>query len=179
VTFLVAHQPPQSAVTALNRVVALAPRVARSARVLARVSAGAVAGVWIVCVPLARPESSTEWLSRDFLLAAAIAPAVFLTLFASGIDDLIGLPQRYREMGADVRSRMSDLAARGDQRRGGAFRQLIGLARAAIVARDLVSPLTLVTTVLRPIMLVGALVAAVIALLEIPAAGVILVLVLM
>jgi hypothetical protein len=171
--------PTHRAVAALSGVVTLASRAARTARILAWVSASTVVGVWVVCALLARPDASTEWLSRGFLLAAALAPAVFLMLFASGIEGLTELPQRYRRMGVDVRTRMDDLRAGGDQRRRGILGPLIGLARIAIGARDLLSPVTLATTALRPILLVGALVAAMIALIEVPAAAVILVLVLL
>jgi hypothetical protein len=134
--------------------------------------------VWVVCAFVARPDASTEWLSRGFLLAAALVPALVLTLFASGIDDLRELPQRYRKLGADVRSRVDDLRSHNERRRR-VLGPLITLARVAIGARELLSPLTFATTALRPILLVGALVAAMIALFEVPAAGVILVWVLL
>ena len=76
-------------------------------------------------------------------------------------------------------ARVDDLRAHGDRRRRGVLGPLIGLARAAIGARDLLSPLTVATTVLRPIVLLGALVAAVVASLEVPVAGLIPVLVLL
>jgi len=146
--------------------------------VLALVAAGAVVAVWVLSIFFARPNASTEWLSRAFILAAALAAPLFLLLVASGIDDLRELPQRYRRVGVEVRSRVEDIHAHRDRGRQGIFGPLIGLVRAAFGARDLLSPLTLATTALRPMLFVGAVVATLIAVLEIPVAGVILVLVL-
>jgi hypothetical protein len=171
--------PTRSAAATLSRVITLASRAAHTARVLARVSGSIVVAVWLVCAFVARPDAATEWLSRGFLLAAALVPALVLMLFSSGIHDLRELPQRYRKMGVDIRSRMGQLGAHDSQQQRGILGPLIGLARAAIGARDLVSPLTFATAALRPTILLGALAAAMIALLEVPAAGVILVLVLL
>ena len=94
-----------------------------------------------------------------------------------GIDDLTDLPGRYRQMGVHVGSQMGELRAPRDGRSRGILGPLIALARAAFGARDLLSPLTVATAALRPMLLLGALIAAMIALVEIPAAGVILLLV--
>ena len=130
--------------------------------------------MWVLSLFFARPDASTEWLSRIFVLAAALAAPLFLLLVASGIDDLSELPQRYRKVGAEVRSHVVNLHAQDDRARRGILGPLIGLLRAAFGARDLLSPITLATTALRPMLLVGALIATVIAVLEIPAAAVIL-----
>ena len=97
----------------------MAPRVARSARVLALVAASTVVGVWLLSLFFAQPDASTEWLSRIFVLAAALAAPLFLLLVASGIDDLSELPQRYPKVGAEVRSRVVDLDAQGTERVAG------------------------------------------------------------
>ena len=166
--------PPPRAVEAVRRVVALLPSVVRAAETLAWVSAGVVLSVWVLCAVVAPPDGSLAWLTRSLLLLAGLAPAIVLKLFVSGVSELGELPERYRRFGADVRSGVADLRTHDDARRWGPVRSFVALARIAIGARDIVSPFAIVAAALRPALIVGALVAAVIALVEVPVAIVIL-----
>jgi hypothetical protein len=163
------------AVDALRRLAAIVPMVLRTIRRLGVLSSAAVTIVWIASLWLATPDGSTAWITRIVILFGALVPAGVLFLFAAGIDDLRELPNRYRELPADVRSGLSELRPPPGQRRRGAIRSLISLARTAIEAREVLSPFAIVTAALRPALLLAAVAAALVALLEIPGAAIVLI----
>jgi hypothetical protein len=162
------------AVDALRRLAAIVPVVLRTIRRLGVLSSAAVTIVWVASLSLATPDGSTAWITRILILVAALVPGGVLFLFAAGIDDLRDLPNRYRELPADVRSGLTELRPPPGQGRRGAIRSLIALARTAIEAREALSPFAIVTAALRPALLLAAVAAAFVALLEIPIAAIVL-----
>jgi hypothetical protein len=162
------------AVDALRRLAAIVPVVLRTIRRLGVLSSAAVTIVWVASLWVATPDGSTAWITRIVILFVALVPAGVLFLFAAGIDDLRELPSRYRELPADVRSGLSEWRPPPGQRRG-AIRSLISLARTAIEAREVLSPFAIVTAALRPALLLAAVAAALVALLEIPVAAIVLI----
>ncbi len=148
--------------------------VLRTIRRLGVLSSAAVTIVWVASLSLATPVGSTEWITRIVILVAALVPAGVLFLFAAGIDDLRDLPNRYRELPADVRTALTELRTPPGRRRRGAIRSLIALARTAIEAREVLSPFAIVTAALRPALLLAAVAAALVAILEIPVAAIVL-----
>ena len=173
----IAHEPPAPigarTVEALRRLAAVVPVVLRAIRRLALVSAGAVALAWLASLVAATPDEATAWVTRVVILVVALAPAGVLLLFAAGIDGLRELPSRYRELPADVRTNLRDLRPPPGARRRGAVRSVFALATTVFAARDVLSPVAIVTAALRPALLLATLAAAVVATLEIPVAAIV------
>jgi hypothetical protein len=162
------------AVDALRRLAVVVPVVLRTVRRLGGICAATVTVVWIASLSLATPQGSTAWITRTAILLAALVPVAVLFLFAAGIDDLRELPNRYRELPADVRTGLADLRPPLGKPRRGPVRSLIALARTAMEAREVLSPFAIAATALRPALLLASVVAALVALLEIPVAVVVL-----
>jgi hypothetical protein len=164
---------------ALHRVLWIAASVLRGLTILALVAAitVTVAGLaWLIDVP---PHDVSEWGARVVILAALLVPPALLLLFVAGLRDLQHLPERTR-LPADVSARARDLRDRARkvaQPKGvlGAVVGLLLLGREVLTSRDALSPYGVVAIVLRPAMLLAALFAALAAVLEIPAALVLLV----
>ena len=159
---------------ALRGVLDIAAGVLRGLILLAIGSAAAVSVAWLVWVADAPPPATDEWVVRLVVLAMLLAPAVVLLLFVAGLRDLARLPERTRALPADLRDRARDLRAppRGSRRRGilGVLASLVRLGRVVLGSRDALSPYTAVTVALRPAILIASFFAALAAVVEIPAA---------
>lgn len=163
------------AVEAVRQLATLVPAVLRTIRRLGALSAVAVTIVWVASLSLATPDGTAGLITRIAILLAALVPAGVLFLFAAGIDDLRELPKRYRELPADVRTGLTELRPPPGPSRRGKIRSLIALARTAIREREVLSPFAVVAAALRPATLLAAVVAALVAVLEIPIAAIVLV----
>ena len=163
----------ERASAALHRVLWIAASVLRGLAILALVAAVTVtvAGfAWLIDVP---PHDGSEWSAR------IVVPSALLLLFVAGLRDLQHLPERTR-LPTDVSARARDLRdrARKVSQPKGVLRAIVGLlllGREVLASRDALSPYGVVAIVLRPAMLLAALFAALAAVLEIPAALVLLV----
>jgi hypothetical protein len=155
---------------ALRRAVALATRAVRGVAVLAAVTAVVVAvswGLWIVRRP---PTGANDWAARAAVIAVALVAPAVLALFLLGLRQLADLPRRARELPPDLRARVADVRATATDGRAGLVGAVVRLARVLFEARDALSPYAVISAVLRPALLVGAVVAAVVAVIEIPVA---------
>ena len=74
------------------------------------------------------------------LAAVAAVPAVVLFLFSTALLEASELPARLRGAPADAAELQASLGALGRARRGGLFRPLWRTGRAALNARELVTP---------------------------------------
>ena len=164
----------ERASAALRRVLDIAASVLRGLTLLAIGSAAAVSVAWLVWLADAPPPATDEWVARVVVLALLLAPAAVLLLFVAGLRDLARLPERTRALPADLRDRARDLREplRGSQRRGvlGVLASLIRLGRVVLGSRDALSPYTAVAIALRPAILIASLFAALAAVVEVPAA---------
>ena len=162
----------ERAANVLRRVLAIAARVLRGLRTLATVAAISVTAAWLVALADAPPEDTNEWISRVLVLAIALVPAGVLILFVAGVRQLRELPQRARSLPADVRSQATRLREPSTRQRGplSTLVALFGLAKLVFGSRDVLSPYAAIAAVLRPAILVAALLAALAAVIEIPAA---------
>ena len=162
----------ERAANALRRVLAVAARVLRGLSTLATVAAISVTAAWVVALAEAPPEDANEWISRIVVLAIALIPAGVLVLFVAGVGQLRELPKRARTLPADVRSRAARLRDPYTRPRGpfGTLAALFGLAKVVFGSREVLSPYAAISAVLRPAILVAALFAAFAAAVEIPAA---------
>jgi hypothetical protein len=156
----------------LRRVLDIATRVLRGLSTLAVASAISVTAAWLVALADAPPEDANAWVSRVVVLALVLIPAGVLVLFVAGVRQLRELPQRARALPADVRTRAATLREPSTRPRGplATLGALFGLAKLVFGARDVLSPYAAIATVLRPAILVAALLAALAAVIEIPAA---------
>jgi hypothetical protein len=159
-------------VAVLRRALDLVGAVVRGVRWLAIVAAGAVFLAWGAAVAQDPPSASADWFARLVVLALLLVPSAVLTVFLLGVRELRELPARFRELPTDVREQARDL---GDLRtsarpRRGLIGSVIGLAKLVIGSRDLLTPYAVVAAALRPALLVATALAAIVALLEIPAA---------
>ncbi|HYZ14257.1 MAG TPA: hypothetical protein VFA08_11745 [Actinomycetota bacterium] len=162
----------ERAANALRRVLAVAARVLRGLSSLATVAAISVTAAWGVGLADAPPEDANEWIARIVILAIALIPAGVLVLFVAGVGQLRELPKRARTLPADVRTRAAHLRDPSTRRRGpiATLAALFGLAKVVFGSREVLSPYAAISAVLRPAILVAALVAALAAVVEIPAA---------
>ena len=164
----------ERASAALRRVLDIAASVLRGLTLLAIGSAAAVSVAWLVWLADAPPPATDEWVARAVVLALLLAPAGVLLLLVAGLRDLGRLPERTRALPADLRDRARDLREplRGSQRRGvlGVLTSLIRLGRVVLGSRDALSPYTAVAISLRPAILIASLFAALAAVVEVPAA---------
>ena len=154
----------------LRRVLDIAASVLRGLTLLAIGSAAAVSVAWLVWLADAPPPASDEWVAHVVVLALLLAPAGVLLLFVVGLRDLGRLPERTRALPADLRDRARDLREplRGSQ--PGVLASLVRLGREVLGSRDALSPYTAVAIALRPAILIASLFAALAAVVEIPAA---------
>ena len=164
----------ERASAALRRSLDIASSVLRGLTLLAIGSAAAVSVAWLVWVADAPPPATDEWVARLVVLPMLLAPAVVLLLFVAGLRDLGRLPERSRALPTDLRDRARDLRAplRGSQRRGilSVLASLVRLGRLVLRSRDALTPYTAVTITLRPAILIASFFAALAAVVEIPAA---------
>ena len=162
----------ERATNALRRVLAVAAHVLRGLSTLAAISAISVTAAWVVALAEAPPEDANEWISRIVILAIALIPAGVLVLFVAGVGQLRELPKRARTLPADVRSQAARLRDPYTRPRGpfGTLAALFGLAKVVFGSREVLSPYAAISAVLRPAILVAALFAAFAAVAEIPAA---------
>jgi hypothetical protein len=162
----------ERAANALRRVLAVAARVLRGLSTLATIAAISVTTAWVVGLAEAPPEDGNEWISRLVILAIALIPAGVLVLFVAGVGHLRELPKRARTLPADVRSQAAHLRDPSTRRRGpfATLAALFGLAKVVFGSREVLSPYAAISAVLRPAILVAALFAALAAVIEIPAA---------
>jgi hypothetical protein len=164
---------------ALRRVLWIAASVLRGLTILGLVAAGAVAVAWLAWILDTPPADGSEWGARVVILVALLAPPVVLLLFVAGLRDLRYLPERTRALPADVSARARDLRDRGRgaaQATGiiGAIVALFRLGREVLASRDALSPFGAIAIVLRPAILLAAVFAMLAAVLEIPVALVVL-----
>ena len=159
---------------ALRRVFEIAARVLRGLTLLAIGSAGAVAVAWLVWVADAPPPATDGWVARLVVLAVLLSPAAVLLVLVAGLRDLGRLPERTRALPSDLRDRASDVRRppSGSPRRGilGVLVSMIRLARVVLGSREALSPYAAVTIALRPAILLASFLAALAAVVEIPAA---------
>jgi hypothetical protein len=164
----------ERASAALRRVLDIAAGVLRGLTLLAIGSAAAVSVAWLVWVADAPPPATDEWVVRVLVLAMLLAPAAVLLVLVAGLRDLGRLPERTRALPSDLRDRARDLRAplRGSPRRGilGVLASLVRLGRVVLGSRDALSPYTAVTIALRPAILIASFFAALAAVIEVPAA---------
>jgi hypothetical protein len=162
----------ERAANALRRVLAVAARVLRGLSTLATIAAISVTAAWVVGLAEAPPEDGNEWISRLVILAIALIPAGVLVLFVAGVGQLRELPKRARTLPADVRSQAAHLRDPSTRRRGpfATLAALFGLAKVVFGSREVLSPYAAISAVLRPAILVAALFAALAAVIEVPAA---------
>jgi hypothetical protein len=153
-------------------VLAVAARVLRGLSTLAAVAAISVMAAWVVALAEAPPEDGNEWISRIVILAIALIPAGVLVLFVAGVEQLRELPKRARTLPADVRSQAAHLRDPSTRRRGpfATLAGLFGLAKVVFGSREVLSPYAAISAVLRPAILAAALFAALAAVIEIPTA---------
>ena len=162
----------ERAANALRRVLAVAARVLRGLSTLATIAAISVTAAWVVALAEAPPEDANEWVSRLVFLAIALIPAGVLVLFVAGVGQLRELSKRARTLPADVRSQAARLRVSSTRPTGpfATLAALFGLAKVVFGSREVLSPYAAISAVLRPAILVAALFAAVAAVVEIPAA---------
>lgn len=158
--------------SALRRVLSAAARVLRGLSALATIAAISVTTAWVVALAEAPPEDANEWISRIVILAIALIPTGVLVLFVAGVGQLRELSKRARTLPADVRSQAAHLRDPSTRRRGpfATLAALFGLAKVVFGSREVLSPYAAISAVLRPAILVAALFAAFAAVVEIPAA---------
>ncbi len=137
---------------------------------LAVVTAVAVLLAWTLWIARRPPTDTNDWAARAVVLVIALVAPAVLVLFLLGLRELAELPRRMRELPPDLRARIGDVRSTGSDRRAGLVGALVRLARLLFEARDTLSPYAVVSAVLRPALVVGALVAAVVAVVEIPVA---------
>ena len=162
----------ERAASALRRVLAVAARVLRGLSTLATIAAISVTAAWVVALAEAPPEDANEWASRLVILAVALIPAGVLVLFVGGVRQLRELPQRARTLPADVRKQATHLRDPSTRLRGpfATLAALFGLAKVVFGSREVLSPYAAISAVLRPAILVAALFAAFAAVVEVPPA---------
>jgi hypothetical protein len=161
----------------LRRVLDITARVVRGLTRLAIVAAVCGAAAWIAWLIESPPAEADEWIPRIVVLAVALAPPGILFLFLAGLQELLELPERARALPADVRARAADLRRRSRgsaEPRGllGALVALFRLGRLVLGSRDVLTPYAAVSAALRPAILFAALLAAIAAIVEIPAAAI-------
>ena len=154
----------------LRRVLDIAASVLRGLTLLAIGSAAAVSVAWLLWLADAPPPASDEWVAHVVVLALLLAPGGVLLLFVAGLRDLGRLPERTRALPAELRDRARDLREPLRASQPGVLASLFRLGRVVLGSRDALSPYAAVTVALRPAILIASLFAALAAIVEIPAA---------
>ena len=159
----------------LRRVLWTASSVLRGLTILGVAAGVAVAVAGVAWLADTRPADGNEWIARLVILGSLLAPPAVLLVFVAGLRDLRNLPERARALPADARGRVLDVreqARRASRPRGivGAIVALFRLGGLVLGSREALSPFGAVAMVLRPAMLLAAVFAALAAVLEIPAA---------
>jgi hypothetical protein len=159
------------AATLLRRAVELARVAARGLAILAVAAAASAGLAWVVWIAERPPAGANDWAARGVVLAIALLPAGVLAVFLAGLRQLAELPRRVRELPPDVRAQVADVRASGARREPvGVVGAVFRLGGLLVQARDVLSPYAVVTAVLRPALLLAAIVAAAAAAIEIPIA---------
>jgi hypothetical protein len=166
------RRPSERATAAVRRVVELARVVARGIATLAVVTGVCVALAWGAWIASDTPSGANDWVARLVVLAIALSPPVVLGLFVAGLREVADLPRRVRELPPDLRAHVADVRTRAAEPRGriGMLRAVVRLGRLLVEARDVLSPYAIVSAVFRPALLLAAIVAAAVAVVEIPLA---------
>jgi hypothetical protein len=155
----------------LRRLVELARAAARGVAALAAVAALVVGSAWVAWIVARPPTGANDWGARVAVLVLALAPAAVLAAFLAGLRQLAELPRRVRGLPPDLRTHVDAVRLRAaEPRRVGLVAAVVRLARLVFEARDVVSPYAVVSTVLRPALLLAAVVSAFVAAVEIPIA---------
>lgn len=162
----------ERATAVVRRIVELALVVARGVTILAVVTAAAAALAWAIWIAREAPSGANDWAARVAVLAIGLAAPVVLALFAGGLREVADLPRRVRELPPDLRTHVEDVRARSAASGGrvGMARSVVRLARLLFEARDVLSPYAVVSAVFRPALVLAAIAAAFVALVEIPVA---------
>lgn len=165
----------ERASVALRRVLWIAASVMRGLTILAVAAAASVSVAGLAWLADAPPRDVPDWGARLVIILGLLGPPTVLLLFVAGLRDLRYLPERTRALPADVGGRARDLrerARRVSRSNGivGAIVALVRLGREVLGSRDALSPFGAAAIVLRPAMMLAALFAALAAALEIPAA---------
>ena len=165
------------AAAVLRRTIALAGAVVDGLRWLAIAAAVAVTAAWLAAVLAAPPSDPQEWVARFLVLGLLLVPSGVLLVFLLGIRALAEIPARYRQLPADIQRQAADLGSSRTPApsRRGVIGSVIGLARLVLGSRDLLTPYAVVAAALRPAMLVAAVLAAIVAALEIPVSALVLI----
>jgi hypothetical protein len=156
----------------LRRAAALARIAVRGVGFLAVVSASAVALACVTWIVRRPPIDANDWAARAAVLAIALVPSGVLAVFLAGLRRLAELPRRARELPPDLRTRVADVRGTADEPRGrvGTAGAVVRLGRLLFDTREILTPYAVVTAALRPALLLGALLAAFVAVVEIPVA---------
>lgn len=140
------------------------------------VAAASVAAAWLAWLAAVPPERSGTWVGRLVLLALLLVPSGVLAIFVLGVRELRELPQRARDLPADVKERAIELGERtrrtSSNRRGivGMIAAVARLGRVVLGSRDVLTPYAAISAALRPPLLLAALVSLGVAAVEIPVA---------
>ena len=152
--------------------------VVRGLVIVAVAAAVSVSAAWLAWLAAIPPERAGTWAGRVVLLGLLLLPSAVLGIFVLGIRELRELPQRARDLPADVKERAVELGERtrsAQANRHGIAGMVAGVARLARVvlgSRDVLTPYAAISAALRPPLLIGALVCLAIAAVEIPVAGI-------
>ncbi len=160
-------RPTERATAALRRVVGVGKRVIGGLRALAVLAAGLVTAAWFVWAVDAPPADPSEWAARVVVLAVLLIPSAVLLVFVAGLRELAELPERYRELPADLRTQTAQVRTPRGVR--GLLASLFRLTRLAWASRDVLSPYAAITIALRPAILLAAIGATAAAIVEVPA----------
>ncbi len=163
-----------------RRAIELIRLVARGLALLALAAASTVGAAWAAWVSAWPPVDANDLAARVVVLALTLLPPVVLGLFLLGLRELQELPARVRDLPADARAQLvAARSTRQGRQPTGFVAAIIRLARLALGSREALSPFAAITTVLRPALLLAALLGAVLAAMEIPVALVALVVILL
>lgn len=160
----------------LRRVLDAIDALLRGLIVVAVVAAASVGVAWLAWLAAVPPERPGTWVGRIVLLGLLLAPSAVLAVFVLGVRELRDLPQRARDLPADVKERAVELGERtrrmSTNRRGivGMIAAIARLGRIVLGSRDALTPYAAISAALRPPLLLAALVCLGIAAVEIPIA---------
>lgn len=164
----------ERAVALMRRVLAVVAALARGLTRLAIWAGAAVATAWLLWLSEAPPGDGGTLIGRIVVLALLLLPSAILLLFVAGLRRVLEIPDRARELPAELRGRTAELRerSRGTTPRGvlGAAASLVQLGRLVLGSQDVLTPYATIAVALRPAILLAALLAAVVAMIEIPAA---------
>ena len=170
------HGGIERASAVLRRVLDALDTLLRGLIGVAVAAAVAVAIAWLAWLVAVPPERPGTWAGRLVFLGVLLIPSAVLGVFVLGIRELRELPQRARDLPADVKERAVELGERTRRtqpnRRGipGMIAAVVRLGRLVLGSRDVLTPYAAISAALRPPLLLAALACLVIAAIEIPLA---------